>query len=116
MVDGFKLLVDINQDPSFLKKNLFWYKFEYIFSHISILYLTFFNDEEFIKDMQKHYFEQYKDIIKEPLLSGVEIANILHLKPSKEVGIVKERLLLAQLEGKVKTKEEAVNFIKNIEI
>jgi len=37
---------------------------------------------------------------------------ILNLKPSKLVGEIKDKLLEYQLEGKIKTKEEAIEFIK----
>ncbi len=65
--------------------------------------------------MQEYYFNIYtKEIIEEPLLSGKEIMEILNLKPSPKVGKIKELLLKAQIEGKIKTKEEAVGFIKSI--
>lgn len=82
------------------------------------MYLVYFDDgEEFIKQLQQHYFCNYKiEIIKEPLLTGTDIVKILGINPSKQIGIIKERLISAQLEGKVKTKEEAVEFIKTIKI
>lgn len=58
-----------------------------------------------------HYREE---IVSKPLLSGLEIMNILNLKPSKEVGNIKERLFMAQLEGKVKTKDEAIRYVENL--
>lgn len=55
--------------------------------------------------------ELNKGILK-PLLSGNEIMEILKIKPGKMVGILKKALEEAHLEGKVKTKEEAIEFIK----
>lgn len=47
------------------------------------------------------------------LLDGVEIMQILNIKPSRKLGEVIEALSEAQLEKKVNTKEEAVEFIKS---
>ena len=66
--------------------------------------------------MQDYYFNVYtKEIIENPLLSGKEIVEILDLKPSPKVGIIKEMLLEAQIEGVVRTKKQAVQFIKSIQ-
>ncbi len=45
------------------------------------------------------------------LLNGIEIAELLSLKPGKALGEVVDMLHEAQLEGAVKTKEEAVEFL-----
>ncbi|HIP42323.1 MAG TPA: HD domain-containing protein, partial [Aquifex aeolicus] len=55
--------------------------------------------------------ELNKEFLK-PILSGNEIMEILKIKPGKMVGILKKSLEEAQLEGKVKTKEEAIEFVK----
>lgn len=47
------------------------------------------------------------------LLSGNDIMKILNIKPSKELGKILSDLNEAQLEGKVNTKEEAIEFVKN---
>ncbi len=66
--------------------------------------------------MQDYYFNVYtKEIIENPLLSGKEIMEILNLKPSPKVGKIKEMLLMTQIEGIVKTKYQAVQFIKSIQ-
>jgi len=66
-----------------------------------------------IEKLQNFYTEFYlKNVVKEPLLSGKEIMRILNIPPSKIVGTIKEALLEKQLEGKIKTKEEAIDFIK----
>ena len=66
--------------------------------------------------MQEYYFNIYtREIVEEPLLSGKEIMKILDLKPSPKVGKIKEMLLMAQIEGIVKTKHQAVQFIKSIQ-
>ena len=105
-------------------KNLFWYKNKNIALHLFILTLAdtkatfgdkyhFEKVKEFIIYLQAYYFDVYqKEIVDEPLLTGKEIMEILNLKPSKLVGEIKDKLLEYQLEGKIKTKEEAIEFIK----
>jgi poly(A) polymerase len=105
-------------------KNLFWYKNKNIAPHLFILTLAdtkatfgdkyhFEKVKEFIIYLQAYYFDVYqKEIVDEPLLTGKEIMEILNLKPSKLVGEIKDKLLEYQLEGKIKTKEEAIEFIK----
>ena len=48
------------------------------------------------------------------LLSGDEIMQILEIKPSPELGQIVNLLKEAQISSEVTTKEEAVNFVKNI--
>jgi len=48
----------------------------------------------------------------EPFLNGYEIMNLLGIPQGRMVGEIKKRLLEAQIEGRVKTREEAVEFVK----
>lgn len=48
------------------------------------------------------------------ILIGEEIMEILNLNPGKEVGRIKEILREAQMLGEVRTKEEAIDYIKGI--
>lgn len=115
LVEGFKFLEVVKESQSDFNKNLFWYKYQDVFPHIAILRFAHFYDDGFIYDLQNHYFSVYKvSVVSQPLLSGNEIMRILNIKPSKQVGEIKERLMMGQLEGKIKTKEDAVKFIKNI--
>ncbi len=106
--------------------NFFWYENKDIAPHLIILTLAdslaTSEDKKFLKEMkdfilylQDYYFNVYlKEVIDEPLLTGKEIMEILNLKPSPKIGEIKDRLLKAQIEGTVKTKEQAVNFIKSL--
>lgn len=115
VVEGFEFLKSIKDSPSEFDKNLFWYRYEDIFAHIAVLWLTYSLDGNFLSSLQKHYFSVYKtSIVTQPLLSGTEIIRILNIKPSKQVGEIKEKLMMAQLDGKIRTKDEAIEFIKNI--
>ncbi|WP_448587440.1 HD domain-containing protein [Thermocrinis sp.] len=56
--------------------------------------------------------QELEKIPVKPLLSGEEIMSILNLSPGPKVGEVKKALEQAQWEGIVKTKEDAVKFLK----
>jgi poly(A) polymerase len=106
--------------------NFFWYENKDIAPHLIVLTLSdslatsedkkFLNEiADFISYLQNYYFDVYlKEVVDEPLLSGKEIMEILNLKPSPKVGEIKEKLLKAQIEGIVKTKEQALNFVKSL--
>ncbi len=106
--------------------NFWWYENKDIAPHLMLLTAadtkaTLEDDNiqkevlEFIRYLQDYYFNIYtKKIVEKPLLTGKEIMEILNLKPSKKVGIIKEHLLKAQIEGKIRTKEQAIEFIKSI--
>ncbi|MBI4133388.1 CCA tRNA nucleotidyltransferase [Candidatus Uhrbacteria bacterium] len=49
-----------------------------------------------------------------PLLNGHDIMRVVHLQPGPEVGQALHRLREAQLSGKVKTRHEALTFIKRV--
>lgn len=106
-----------NKVEDFTQLNIFWYKYKDVAIYSFLLALSIDkNMENYLKYLQKHYFEHYLGkIVDKPLLSGSEIMRLLNLQPSKKVGEIKEKLILAQLSGIVKTKEEALNYIKNLE-
>ena len=39
---------------------------------------------------------------------------ILNIKPSRKIGIIIQMIQEAQLSGEITTKEDAINYIKNI--
>lgn len=55
-----------------------------------------------------------KRTLPKPLLDGNEVMKILKLSQGKEVGIALKKLREAQLEGRVKSAEEAVEFLRSI--
>ncbi len=60
-----------------------------------------------------NYFEQRKDIKPlEKLLDGVDIMEILNIPQGPKVGEILEALQEAQLNGLIRTKEDAIIFIK----
>ena len=63
-----------------------------------------------------YYFDTYNPRPLQPLLEGNEVMRILGLPPGKEVGNVLDALKSAEIAGKVRSREEALEFIKNIDI
>ncbi len=76
--------------------------------------LGFFYLLPFAREMVDFYFNKFlkKENLQKPLLSGYDIMDILNIKPGPKVGKIIKALLDAQAEGKIKTKEEAISFIK----
>ncbi len=66
--------------------------------------------------MMKQYFDRPAAVRPEKLLTGVDIMNILRVKPGPHVGAVLEALAEAQVDGTVKTRAQAMAFIKTIKI
>lgn len=59
-------------------------------------------------------FDRQSEVIKPPpLISGDDVMRELNLQPSPRVGQILEAVREAQAAGEVKTKEEAVEFVKN---
>src|SRR5574344_54141 len=48
------------------------------------------------------------------LLDGIEIMQILNIKPSKKLGEIINKLNEAQISGDITTKEEAISFVKTL--
>ncbi len=69
-----------------------------------------------LENLKKYYLD-IKDIVKSPksMLDGNEIMEILNLKPCKKIGEIMEKLVLAQISGEIRTKDEAREFVKGYE-
>lgn len=91
------------------------YRYKTVAVNVFLIYLSLGNEEEILKKLQNFYTTIYlKGVIEEPLLSGKEIMEILNISPSKGIGILKNELLKKQLTGQIKTKRQAINFIKKL--
>ena len=60
----------------------------------------------------KKYFEQPKKIQPTRLVTGRDVMEVLSLPPSPKIGEILEAVAVAQVEGKVNTREEALAFIR----
>ncbi|WP_293448696.1 hypothetical protein [Persephonella sp.] len=108
--------------------NLFWYENKDIAGHLFILTLSDIygtsEDDQFLNKirlfiiyLQEYYFDFYtKNIVEELLLSGKEIIEILGISPSPLVGKIKKELLKQQIKGEIKTKDQAISFIKSLKL
>lgn len=66
-----------------------------------------------ILDLLNRYVKEKKQALDlKPLLTGDEICSLLDLKPSPLIGKLKEQLWEAQVEGKVTTRCEAVEYLR----
>ncbi len=68
---------------------------------------------ETISELESFKRNEFRETRIEPLLNGHEIMAILNITQGKMVGELKKRLEEAQIEGKVRTREEAVEFVKS---
>lgn len=61
-----------------------------------------------------NFYLNIKENLKplEKLLSGIEIMEILNIKPSKELGNIIKQMQEAQVSGEISTREEAIEFVK----
>ncbi|SNZ12276.1 HD domain-containing protein [Hydrogenobacter hydrogenophilus] len=66
-----------------------------------------------IKELETYRKEKYEKIPIKSLLTGREIMEIFRLPEGPKIGEIKRALEQAQLNGIVKTKEDAIKFVKN---
>ncbi len=70
----------------------------------------------YAREMIDFYLRLQKESeLQKPLLNGYEIMELLGLKPGPKVGEIIRRLLDAQTEGLIKSKEEAIRFLMEVE-
>lgn len=58
------------------------------------------------------YFQAPQKVRPQRLITGQDVMMTLHLSPGPRVGEILERVSLAQVEGTIVTREDALNFIK----
>ena len=64
----------------------------------------------------KKYFEQPKKIQPTRLITGKDVMNVLNLPPSPRIGEILEAVAVAQVEGKVNSRQEALDFVAAFKI
>lgn len=62
--------------------------------------------------MLEQYFEKPALVRPDKILTGIDIMNVLHLEPGPQVGTILEMVAEAQVEGKIKTRADALEFIR----
>jgi len=66
--------------------------------------------------MFKKYFAASPKINPPKLINGSDVMATLQIPPGPRVGELLEKVTLAQVDGKIKTKEDALNYLKQIKI
>lgn len=70
-----------------------------------------------LKELLKYYLESKKTLKPLPkLLDGKEIMDILNIQASPQLGKIIEALKEAQISSVVNTKDEAIEFVKNLKL
>ncbi len=82
-------------------------------------FLSKSNDEEiafqFLKNLWDIHLKEGKKIIKPPkMISGEEVMKIFDIPPSEEVGKILKAVQRKQVLGEIKTKKEALNYLKEL--
>lgn len=73
--------------------------------------INYYQMKKRIKDLKK--LDSRKRDLPPPLLDGYEIMKILKSPPGPQIGLLKNELREKQLSKEIKTKEEAISFLKN---
>ncbi|NOX19763.1 MAG: hypothetical protein GXO99_00655 [Nitrospirae bacterium] len=58
--------------------------------------------------------DKYINISSNPVLTGNDIMKALNLNPGPIIGKLLDKVKKAQFEGIIKTKQDALNYLKNI--
>ncbi len=79
-------------------------------AHIKATGLSYTNFNHNLKYIER---ADLPESMVEPLLNGNEIMNLISQAPGKQIGILRTALLQAQVDGIVKDKDAAVQFVQN---
>jgi poly(A) polymerase len=71
--------------------------------------------KEVAEELLRYYFEEFSPKPPRPLLDGREVMEALGLPSGEEVGRLLDRLREAEIAGRVRTREEALEFLKNLD-
>jgi len=71
--------------------------------------------KEVAEELLRYYYEEFSPKPPRPLLDGREIMEALGLPPGEGVGRLLDRLREAEIAGKVRTREGALEFLKNLD-
>lgn len=97
------------------EKYFFFLEVGKTFPIIAILAVAKGVDQEIIFALIEHYLDP-SDLVAhpQPLVTGNDLIQYLHLNPSPLIGKCLIELQIAQIEGKIATLDEAINFAKNL--
>ncbi len=70
--------------------------------------------KEVAEELLRYYYEEFLPRPPRPLLDGREVMEALSLPPGEEVGRLLDRLREAEITGVVRTREEALEFLRKL--
>ena len=62
------------------------------------------------------YFDKPTVVRPAQIITGVDVMNVLHLSPGPVVGTILEAVAEAQVEGKIKTRQDALAFLQTLNL
>ena len=62
------------------------------------------------------FFDRPTSVKPVKVITGADVMRTLRLKPGPQVGAVLEAVAVAQVEGKIKTRQEALDYIKKLDV
>jgi poly(A) polymerase len=71
--------------------------------------------KKIVDDLLRFYTDEFNQKSTLPLVDGEEIMKALGIPQGKAVGMLMNKLKEAEILGRVRTKEDALQFLKNID-
>ena len=66
--------------------------------------------------LMSQFFDKPAHVKPVKVITGADVMQTLRLKPGPQVGAVLEAVAVAQVEGKIKTRQDALDFIKQLDV
>ena len=72
------------------------------------------NHKKILLDLIEEYFNKSEEIIPPKLINGNDVVRVLEIEPSKKIGQILKDVQEKQALGEIKTKEDALEYVKSI--
>ena len=72
-------------------------------------------DPAAVSELLRRHFDTRHKAVPDSVIDGLDVMKALSLKPGPKVGAILEEVREAQAEGRIHTREEALEFLKAIE-
>ncbi len=66
--------------------------------------------------MMAQFFDKPASVKPIKIITGLDVMQTLHLKPGPHIGAVLEAVAVAQVEGKIKTRKDALEYMKTLDV
>ncbi len=74
------------------------------------------NHKKILLDLIEEFFDKSEEIVPSKLIDGNDIVKVLKIEPSKKIGQILKDIQEKQALGEIKTREDALSYIKNIDL